>query len=513
MKEQLKKADLLGLVIIASALVAYFIRSVWTTYQTVAVAAGAALVLISLVLKSSEIRTGLGRRSTRFGINSAISVLLFVGILGLVNYLGAQHPKRFDMTTESLNSLSDQSVQAAGQVQEDLKITAFYLGGEDATTRKILDLYANQNSRISVEFVDPDKQNQLAEKYQVTSYGVNPLTGQASGTIVLEMAGKTERIEKQGPVIEEDVTNALLKLVKGETKTIYFTEGHGEKAIANVERTGYQVATKDLEKAGYVVKPLNLIVQGGVPEDAAAVVIAGPTTEPFAQEVEFVDAYLNKGGSVLLMLDPPPAASMADLAKKWSVDVGSNRVIDPVSRLFGAEPDVPLVSEYRPHKITERFNVMTFFPQTRSVKPAEPAVEGVIAEPLLESSEESWGESDLQGLKVTRDANDLKGPVSLATVVNKDVDEGKKARLIVIGDSDFARNELFNLQGNGNLFTNVVRWLVQDESFISIAVKNPEDRPINMTESQGQLVMYTVLLFFPGAIVAAGVFVWAKRRR
>ncbi len=48
-------------------------------------------------MKTGEIRTGLGRRSTKFGINSATSVLLIVGVLALVNYLGAQHQKRIDM--------------------------------------------------------------------------------------------------------------------------------------------------------------------------------------------------------------------------------------------------------------------------------------------------------------------------------------------------------------------------------------------------------------------------------
>src|SRR5262245_45113481 len=100
MKEQLKKADLFGLAIIVATLIAWSIRSVWSVYQTVALSVGVALVVISLVLKAAEIRRGLGRRSARFGINSATSVLLFVGILALVNYLGAQHQKRIDMTSE-----------------------------------------------------------------------------------------------------------------------------------------------------------------------------------------------------------------------------------------------------------------------------------------------------------------------------------------------------------------------------------------------------------------------------
>src|SRR4249919_4322261 len=120
MKEQLKKADLFGLAIIAATLIVYSTRSVWTMYQTIAAIVGGLLVVVSIALKLPDIRAGLGRRSTKFGINSATSVILVLGILAFVNYLGAQHAKRVDMTSEKIFSLSDQSVQVAAQVKEDV---------------------------------------------------------------------------------------------------------------------------------------------------------------------------------------------------------------------------------------------------------------------------------------------------------------------------------------------------------------------------------------------------------
>src|SRR4249920_2069571 len=99
MIEQLKKADLFGLAIIAATLIVYSTRSVWTMYQTVAAVVGGLLIVVSVALKLPEIRAGLGRRSSRYGINSATTVVLVLGILIFVNYLGAQHSKRVDMTS------------------------------------------------------------------------------------------------------------------------------------------------------------------------------------------------------------------------------------------------------------------------------------------------------------------------------------------------------------------------------------------------------------------------------
>src|SRR5262245_26511173 len=119
MKEHLKKADLLGLTIIAAALISYSVRSIWSPYQTIAVVVGGILFIASLALKSSEIRRSMGRRSARFGINSATSVILLVGVLAFVNYLASRHVKRVDTTSEKIFSLSDQSVTVAQQINQD----------------------------------------------------------------------------------------------------------------------------------------------------------------------------------------------------------------------------------------------------------------------------------------------------------------------------------------------------------------------------------------------------------
>lgn len=522
MKEQLKKADLFGLAIIAATLIAYSVRNVWSWYQWVTLAIGALLVIVSVVLKSGEIRTSMGRRSARFGINSAVSVLLFIGILGFINYLGAQHYKRIDMTAEKLESLSDESVQVATQVPQDLHIKAFYQGGESPADRDLLQRYSSQNKKISVEFIDPDKQPQLAQQYNVTVYGEtpNPLTGETvrSGTLILDMAGKTERIEKQSEGLrEEDVTNALLKIVKGQKKTIYFTEGHGEKQIAGNERSGFSTAAKELERVNYVVKPVNLATEQKVPDDATVVIMAGPTIEPVSTELDLLDGYLAKGGAFMLLLDPPPAPGLTDFAKKWSIDVGANIVVDAsgMGRLFGAGPEYPVVTKYGPHKITEKLkNTMTVFPLVRSVSPAMPPVQGVLTEELLTTGDRSWAKGSLKEGSTLEfnEKTDKKGPISIGVLATKDA-QGKKGRLLVIGDSDFASNSLFAFQNNGTLFRNAVTWLAQDENFISIKPKAPGDRPLTLTEAQGKLVSYVVLLLLPGSILATGISVWMKRRR
>jgi ABC-type uncharacterized transport system involved in gliding motility auxiliary subunit len=117
---------------------------------------------------------------------------------------------------------------------------------------------------------------------------------------------------------------------------------------------------------------------------------------------------------------------------------------------------------------------------------------------------------------------DLEGPLSLAVAVSKetgetddDTDEkpARTARMVVTGTSNFAIDAYFTVQGNGNLFLNMISWLAQDEDLISIRPKPVDDRRIIL--SQGQLVMlrmFTVFLL-PGAAIVIGIIVITQRRR
>ena len=182
---------------------------------------------------------------------------------------------------------------------------------------------------------------------------------------------------------------------------------------------------------------------------------------------------------------------------------------------LGRARRIPLVTNYGSHKITEQFNVMTFFPLVRSVTPAQLPAAGHHVEKLLSSNERSWGETDMKSHEASlRRESGYEGPVSLwLSLRRRTWRRSKKARMIVYGDSDFASKWISGMQGNGNLFLNSVSWLAQDESFISIRPKNPTDRRLTMTEAQSRMVSYVCFVFLPISILIAGISVWMNRRK
>ncbi len=527
MSKVLQKLDTLGLLLLVGAGIYYSVTNLWDKWAISLAAAGAVLIIVGLAANYRQILTTLGKRSTKYATNYIASVVLVVALVSALNYVGQRHIKRFDLTSTGRYSLASQTLQVLDKVGKDIDIKAFFPGGEYPPLKELLVNYRTRNRHIRYEFIDPDRQPTLAKQYDVTVYGTfeNPFTGSQLkfGTVVLTQDGRKEKIEKRSEEVrEEDLTNAIIKVQKSENKTVYFVQGHGEKDPNDTERGGYSVAKKGLEDQAFKVETVNLASEGKVPPDAKVLVVAGPTADYFPQETQYLSDLLNRGGGVLMLLDPPPAPSFDSFLKGWGV-VPDNDVVLDVSgygRLIGAGPSIPLVRQYESHKITDRFRLMTFFPLARSIEPAKETVPGVTVEPLFKSDANSWGEMNLKSGEATFDEKtDLKGPLPLAVAATKEVKPGSenspavKARLVVVGDSDFAINGNFQTGGNGNLFLNMVSWLGEEEELISIRPKAPEDRKIILSESQQNMLRLVALFILPGIALVAGIAVWTVRRR
>ncbi|MEJ2245198.1 MAG: GldG family protein, partial [Acidobacteriota bacterium] len=424
-------------------------------------------------------------------------LILVVAIISGLNFLGQKHPKRFDLTTGGRFTLAPQTTKILKNLEQDVEIKAFPPGGEDIALKELLTEYRTISSHIQYEFIDPDKQPDVARQNEIEVYG----------TLVVSSKDRKEKIEKSmGEVQEEDLTNAIIKVLRTEIPKIYFVQGHGEKDPEDNEQYGYSDAKGAMEDQGYQVESVNLVESGRVPENAQVLILAGPETEPFPKELEFINDYLGKGGGVLILVDPEPSPSLAEYLKEWGVQVDHDFVVDisGVGQIFGMGPGIPLVTEYESHTITENFErSMTFFPQTRSIRPLDSLPEGINVETLFKSNPNSWGEANL-ALEVKFDEeSDLKGPLPLAVAVTKEIkpatDETQavNARMVVAGTSKFSINTYFGAQRNGDLFMNMISWLAQDDDLISIRPKDPEDRPISLSQAQGNIILWTLLIILP----------------
>ena len=500
-KEWFKFLGYLGAALLISGYFRYSVREMWTIWEKVMLGAGGALVVLSVIFHFAAIKAYFSRRSTKLGTNTLVITMAAVAILGLLNFLGYRHSKRFDLTEEQLYSLSDQTYQIIGKLDRDVKIMLFATE-DDPLLRARMEEYKNLSRRISFERIDPQEKPEVARQYNIASLN----------EIIAATGNRTERVEGRD---EQDLTNAILKITRDKTKTIYFVEGHSEKSLTDSGAEGYGAVEQGLKQENYQVKTVNLVSTNQAPSDATVLVVAGPKQSLFPQEAAMIGKFLDEGGKVMLLLDPDTKPELGEVMKKWGVELGNDTVIDAsgVGRLFGTGPAVPLVTEYGAHPINRSFEgSMTFFPLARSVKRASDASFDVEITELLKTTPQSWAETELTGDQVKFDeGQDTKGPISVGVAASKKVGE-KSARLVVIGDSDFATNKYVNLQRNGDLFLNAVNWLAEDEDLISVRPKEPKNRRVTLTEAQRNLLFWFSFLVLPGIVIMSGIYVWWKRR-
>jgi ABC-type uncharacterized transport system involved in gliding motility auxiliary subunit len=484
--------------------------------------AGLVCVLAYTLGQWREIGKMFGRRQARYGTLAATSMLVVLGILVAINYIGAKQNKRWDLTANKQFSLSDQTRNVLSKLDSPMQILVFAQEPDFQRYQDRLKEYAYTSKQITTEYIDPDKKRTVAQDNQVQQYG----------TIVFKYKGRVERVTTDN---EQDITNGIIKVVSGTQKKVYFTQGHGEKDTASSEREGYSQIAAALGRENYTVDKVVLAQSGSVPDDASVVVVAGPKTDFFPPEIDALKKYLAKSGKLLLELDPPdkadsaPLANLVALAHDWGMDVGTNVVVDVsgMGRLIGTDVSVPVAANYPSHPITQRFNFITAYPLARSVVPVSGGVNGHTAQTFIETSPRSWAETDIKSLFTSGkvafdDGKDLKGPVSIAAAVNaastsdapKVENDAPKAetRVAVIGDSDFASNSILGIQGNRDMFMNTVGWLSQQENLISIRPKESDDRRVTMTAAQQTNVTVLSLLIIPGLIFASGVYTWWRRR-
>jgi ABC-type uncharacterized transport system involved in gliding motility auxiliary subunit len=517
----------LGVALVLAAVTLRFSRPDLVQYSR-GLALGGLVVLVAYMLTQwRDVARSFGGRNVKYGSIAASSVVIVLGILVGINWIANREHKRWDLTAANQFSLSDQTKKVLGELKKPLTIQAFYAssqpqGGSAQEFRDRLSEYTYLSKQVSADYIDADRSPTEAQKAGV----------ERVPTIVLTYEGRTERANA---VDEQSITNALKKVIEGKAKKVYFVQGHGERDPMGSDPNGYTTIADSLRNDNFEIAKLQLAQEGKIPDDASVVVVAGPKTDLLAAETDLLRAYLKKGGKVLLLVDPPdkgtaaPVTNVIALAHEWGVDLGNDIVVDAsgLGQLLGTNASVPIAMP-EPHPITENFRVMTAFPLARSAAPVDGGVNGHTAQKLLQTSPQSWAESDIKGLydngrpEENVDKGDKAGPIAIASAVSAPVTDAApgaaadapkpESRVVVVGDSDFAANRAIGLQGNREIFLNMTNWLAQQEDLIAIRPKNPEDRPISMTADQTAMVFWFTMIIIPVLLFVNGVRVWWRKR-
>ena len=480
------------------------------------------VIAASLVLFAGGLRLPIPAVGLARWLARAVVVGTAVAVTVLANMALYRHDLQFDLTRGQAFTPSAEARDIVRGLTQSVQLTFFYQkqdpAGRGAAT--IVQLLGRLNPRLQVDTVDSDQHPALANQMGVQVYNT-------------AMVRAGDRRIQVITTDEEDIALAILRAVRARETVICFATGHGEYDIDNFEfhthfegvqghrhniegvsivemqQHGLGRLRRTIEKLGLVAR--KTLIAGGqqVPSDCAALVEANPRTRFTGPDSGVLHAYLERGGSLLMLVEPDYAVdeTLASVLSEGGIRLGDGFVVDPVDHYFTDEQMVA-ATKYARHPIT-RALALSIYPGARPVETI--AAAQATATVLFSASAQSYRITDR--LSASEEAGAApRGAIPLAAAAEGRLGSGNPFRLVVFGDADFASNSFFPYLANADIVLGSISWLIREER--APVVKPPVEvlPTVALTGSQVRAIFIATVVALPGSVALLGGLVWWRRR-
>ncbi len=458
-------------------------------------------------------------RLVREGALSALAVAFALAMLFPLNYLASEHNTLWDLGYFKTAQVGSRTLGMVEALEEPLRVVTFFPTGS-AVQAEIKGYFgAIPGDRLQVEHVDHALEPGLSEQLKV----------RGNGYIAFVKGEQVERVKvgedlddarRKLKTLDEEVQKALAKVARGQA-TVYLTVGHGELYWKGDDKARKINTFKTvLSNLNYRVKELGLAEGLGtaVPDDAAAVIVLGPT-EPFlAEELATLEAYRQRGGRLMISLEPGgsdlsallgPLGIQAGMAGPLAADNyylkvtgGPGDQLNQVSNKFSAHPSVTTLS-----KNSKQLAVA--FP---GVVPLDfDAEAGAKVQATIRTLPAVW--QDLDGDYAFDDGAEERKQWQVGLAASGEPTSGElEYRVVVYGDANWASDLFLPYSGNAQLLVDALGWLVEDPA-LQGETESEEDVKIQHTKEGQGLWFYGSALFVPMGLLALGLGRLGLRRR
>ncbi len=491
---------------------------------------GLVLLFIALVLSPRAIAVFMAGRQGRYGANIAIMTLAFFIIMILINFLLFRSSTRIDLTATRVFSLSQQTVQVLETLDKPVRANAFFVPTDTRTTfdqqqaEDLLNEFERRSSNFTYRFIDPELNRSVAVQYDVREFPV----------VVFEDL-ETEVQQGVFSFNEQDFVTGILVATGVQQKRVYFLTGHQEATFSRdpvtgeTDEDGLDYALQGMQRDNYEVRALNLKQEGAVPEDSAILIIAGPKSKLDTDEMDAIMDYLIGGGKAVMLLDPDAPDTYRQILAEWGMLVGKDPVADLISNVAG-EAKTPMVQKSNAQfvssgltgvPIADQLNVV-FFPDATAVQPIIPLEDippYITYGSLARTTPASWLESHEEEVNYDP-GDDTQGPFDVGAVIQAGgtltgqpvTAQDTVAKIVVFGDSDFAKNKFFFSSDNADLLLNSVNWLADDYELISIRPKLIPFRELVVNQRERDFIKWSSWFVPPILMLILAIIVWWRRR-
>lgn len=462
--------------------------------------------------------------------STSLYIVFVLAAIVLINIVSDKLFVRLDLTEDHRYTLSTATKDILKELDEPVTITAYFsedLPPDVAKTRRdfkeLLTEYRTiSKNNVMYEFVNPNA-NEEKEK-EATSKGIQPVLinmrekdqvkqQKAFLGAVIQKGEKTEVIPfmQPGTAMEYALSSGIKKLSVANKPIVGFLQGHGEPQLMEMQQALTELTVL------YQTRPINLLSGDNALEGVKTLAIIAPKDSISPAEFAQIDDFIAKGGNVYVAINRVDGqlqerrgttvnTGLETWLAKNNVVVDNNFVIDAKCASVGVQqqqgyftfqsqvqfPYIPIISNFADNAITKGLEqVVTQFVSTLiftgdSTVHFTPILTtsenaGTLSSPLYFNIEKNWTKNDFPLAELP-----------IGALLEGNIDGNPNAKMVVIGDGDFA----INGKGQGarqqnpdniNLMVNSIDYLSDDTGLIELRTKGVTSRPIEELEDGTKL--------------------------
>lgn len=475
-----------------------------------------------------KIKEQFGTRSSKVGSYSFLLTVLVLAILITVNVALNFFPDRYVqkyLTANQLYSLSSQSKVLLGTVEED--ITIYWVvtsGNEDEYVEKLLHNYEDYCDRITVEKKDPDLNPDFTNAYTDETIYNNSIIvecGDKYRYISYEDIYETSGYSYYSSYTSDSkfageslITSAISYCITEELPVIHVLEGHGETEFSE----SFESA---LERDNLETEKLSLLECEEVPEEVQCIMINAPSSDLSETERDMLITYLDNGGRLLILSGTTEEDELPNLnavIEHYGITVQEGVAVEESTEHYVFGSPVLLMPEMNSSDITDPLisdNYNVILPVAKALDTSS-ANEDVTVTSLLESSEESFLKTEGYGITTyEKEDGDIDGPLTLAALVTKDLDDEKQMQLVWIASSEILTDEYNSLSSDANedFVLNPLEMMSEKDDSISVRSKSLSYEHLTVSTSAASYIKLLTIAVIPAVYLIAGIVVVVRRKR
>jgi len=463
------------------------------------------------------------RQALRGGSYSLAITAIVLALLIVVNILVSALPSsmtKLDISAAKLYSITSNTKVVVNALTED--VTIYWVvqsGAEDDVIENLLSKYESLSEHIQVVKKNPDVFPTFAEQYTSETVYNNSLIvecGERSRFISVEDIYPGEVNMYTGAYNATDfdgegmITSAIDYVVNEELLQLYLLEGHGEAELPETFR-------EELEKENIETNTFSLLTMGGIPEEAACVMIYAPESDISLEEKELLADYAKNGGKLLVMAGPTENGileNLYSLLSDYGVEAQEGIVVegDREHYSFFGGP-LALLPDMASHEITQSLLDANYYP----ILPLAMGLtvngtnNGMVTE-LLTTSYAAF--SKLDGYDIDsydKEDGDIDGPFALAV----SVDTAGDGQIVWFTSSHFLSDEYIarSSGANSDLAINALSSLIGESEAMAIRSKSLNYNYLTINEATSSVLKVLMVGVCPLLYLGVGIHVVLKRRR